>query len=68
MIRLFGIDIRFHWSWWALMAVSVLPELIALNVVGVLFTVWMFAWIIFLVGGHELAHALTARKYGYETS
>lgn len=66
--RLAGIDVRVHVTFLLLLAWVAFVEYTAQNTVraallGVLFTLAVFATVVF----HELGHALTARKYGVQT-
>jgi Zn-dependent protease len=66
-IRLFDIDIVIHWTFWALLGIFLIPEVLGMSLVGMAYAVWIFAWILFLVTAHELGHSLMAREYGYFT-
>jgi len=67
-MKLFDIDVSFHWSWWILFGFVVAPNIITLNLIGFIVASIVMAFLAGLIIMHELAHALTARKYGYRTS
>ena len=62
-MKLFGIPIKVHWT-----AIFLLLLLMpTLTVAGLVHGLIIFVPVIIFLIGHELAHALMARKYGYHT-
>jgi stage IV sporulation protein FB len=66
-MRLFGIDVEVHWSWWSLITFFAVFSFMSSGIAGAVSVVILFATVLVIVLGHEFAHALTARWYGYDT-
>lgn len=66
-MKLFGIQVSIHWSYWIMMLFFMFNDILTLNYLGLASDVVFFSTLTSLVVGHELAHALTARKFGYQT-
>lgn len=66
-MKLFGIEIAIHWSYWIMIAFFMSGSVLTLNYDKFFFDAAILAMLLILVIGHELAHALTARKFGYQT-
>lgn len=66
-MKLFGIDVSVHWSWWIFVAFISMKNFIHFDLTNILHTFLIISIVFFVVIGHELAHALTARHFGYET-
>lgn len=62
-MKLFGIPIKVHWSTIILLFL-LMP---AMSLTGLAHGLILFLPVIVFLLGHELAHALMARKYGYHT-
>jgi len=63
-MNLFGIKVGIHWSWWILVAMVAIEDL---SITGIVSSGLLIISIGVIIIGHEFAHALTARRFGYET-
>ncbi len=67
-LKILGIKIELHWSWWALVFFHSLGSLFVFDLFGLAKELLILGTLLMLVVGHELAHAMAARAYGYETT
>lgn len=67
-MKLFGIQISIHWTYWIMVVWFLANSILTLNVGKMIWEVIILSMLAGLLIGHELAHALTARRYGYQTS
>jgi Zn-dependent protease len=65
--KMFGIDVKVHWSWWIFVLMFSFSDIIALDASRILFDLFLAAALMGTITMHELAHALEARKYGADT-
>jgi len=65
--KLFNIGIKIHWSWWIFVGFLCSGSLFSLDLIGLAWNLWISLLLLIIVISHELAHALTARKFGHET-
>jgi Zn-dependent protease len=67
LVKIFGIDVGIHWTFWIIAAAIVYMMAPAFTVFGTLFGIWIVVVLLATVVGHELAHSLIARRFGHET-
>lgn len=67
MMRIFGIDVTVHWSWFAMVLLHCSVDILTLNFLSVGFKVSLWSIAFFAILGHELSHSLAAKDLGFET-
>lgn len=66
-IMLFGTKITLHWSWWIFAMIIIFPSLVSLSAPAIAYHLWIIAWMLVIITGHEMAHALAGKSYGILT-
>ena len=66
-MKLFGIPVSLHWTYWIMIAFTMSGGILTLDYVKMITDAAMLFALTLLVIGHELSHALMARKFGYQT-
>lgn len=66
-VKVLGINVSLHWSWWIFVFCNVASDLFSLNGGMVLWDLFQILVLLLSVLGHEFSHALTARAFGYST-
>lgn len=66
-MKLFGIEVSIHWTYWITVAFFMTRNLSSFDLSNFIFDALIMLTLGGLIVGHELAHALTARHFGYQT-
>lgn len=66
-VKLFGIQVSLHWSWWIFVFCNIAPDLLVFNSGMLLWDLFQLLVMLLSVLGHEFSHALTARAFGHPT-
>jgi len=65
-MKLFGIKISVHWSWWLLVLLFSAKDLLMLDLTGFAISFSTMLSLVVIIIMHELAHAISARYLGHE--
>jgi Zn-dependent protease len=63
-IRILGIDIKVHWTWWIFFFLFISDSIFALDFNRFVSDTLLAISLMFIIVMHELSHALVARSYG----